>query len=663
MSTKIQISAKLENGEEYNFDANSNITIRQVKSILKALTGLKQEIRVFNEFADFTESEDNINVLFPGEKRVELFIGGEIEEHDDDKTQIFINTGKFCDKHHSKFPYFYCFDCKCSVCPDCIISNEHKNHKIEDKHDFLQNSINVLTGFFNDGSEVLKIETTKNNKNLDFESLKKEITFKHIPVIEDSFRIIKEKIIESLDVYKNDYDTSFDHMKQNIYLLKNHCLSGLDQIKHQLNFQDAMLDEEIFLTFSDKIKRLENDSMRISKDETNIKEFHNNYQNIVNMIEVFFQDIRKFLGNMQKANIFETIKAEGTDSIVKLVSENEITRLDFSDTHPKRKLSKKSSKQQTPNKEQHLEEKKETTKSITKSITSTNGNGNNTGNHINDSHFTTMIFKSIPNNNQIVIYNDNSKIVEAKQQHIPKLVLPTQKFLPNSANLNYNGSLYISGGEHNNKEASDTFLIYNIHSGYLLRLSDMMNARHSHSMFYYNDYIYSIGGYRNNTTERYCLRTHKKWEQLDNLNSEERQSPILYAEGNYLYAFFGYAAGKYLDSVERLNLNTISTKKGSKWEIVPTIKKVTDLGMIGAGIVRSTSSKDEILFFGGRNGKEDKRTTISFNFKTNTFSPVIDLLLEDPTYFNESQLINFSKGTWGHFNMSNNSILKIELNN
>ena len=113
------------------------------------------------------------------------------------------------------------------------------------------------------------------------------------------------------------------------------------------------------------------------------------------------------------------------------------------------------------------------------------------------------------------------------------------------------------------------------------------------------------------------------FRNLDNLKTDERQHPILWGEGNFLYAFFGYKTGAFLDSIERLN---IKSPKG-KWEIVPTVKKVADIGMIGAGLVKI--NKNELLFFGGRNSKEDKRTTVSFNFTNNTFTPVIEMLLEE----------------------------------
>jgi len=181
----------------------------------------------------------------------------------------------------------------------------------------------------------------------------------------------------------------------------------------------------------------------------------------------------------------------------------------------------------------------------------------------------------------------------------------------------------------------------------------MLTPRHLHSLYYFNNYIYAIGGYQCRSAERFNLKS-LKWENLNDLNEEERQRPILYSYGNYLYAFFGYKIGSYLDTIERLN---VRTSKG-KWELLPFIKNIDDLAMIGAGII--SKSKDEIILLGGRNGKGDKTTALSFNLKTNTFSKVDDLELEDPTFYGESLLMKFGQSVYGHFNNSNNTILKIE---
>ncbi len=145
---------------------------------------------------------------------------------------------------------------------------------------------------------------------------------------------------------------------------------------------------------------------------------------------------------------------------------------------------------------------------------------------------------------------------------------------------------------------------------------------------------------------------------MKNMGVEERQHPILYVNGNYLYAFFGYKIGTFLETVERVNIKNVK----SKWEPISLVKPVEnlDLGMIGAGLVKKDT--DIVIFFGGKTAKEEKRTALLLDFGNHAISQIDNMMLEDPTYFGESLLTNLGRGAYAHFNLSNNSILKIEVN-
>lgn len=257
----------------------------------------------------------------------------------------------------------------------------------------------------------------------------------------------------------------------------------------------------------------------------------------------------------------------------------------------------------------------------------------------------------------MIIYNDSSNTVTRKTVEFPTL-LGINQFLPFCAWQNLNGKLYISGGQASNNmaDASELFIQYDCSNDSLTRLPDMLIPRHSHSMGHSNENIYVVGGFSNNSTEKFDLKS-LKWTKLSNLNSEERMNPILYVHSNYLYSFFGVNKNGFMDTVERLNTKNLK----AKWEVVPYKNpNKLDLKMIGCAIIEA--SEKEIYLFGGKTKEGLKREAIKFDFSNNTFATT-PIKLDEGTYFHESTLIELGKSAYGQFHMDNNEhFLKIQLN-
>jgi len=227
-------------------------------------------------------------------------------------------------------------------------------------------------------------------------------------------------------------------------------------------------------------------------------------------------------------------------------------------------------------------------------------------------------------------------------------------FLLKCSILNHENKIYISGGV-TNTEPSASFLVYDNLTGLLSRLTDMPIPRHSHSMIYYNGYIYFVGG-SSKTTERFDLKEFK-FVRLNELNCEIRFNPTLYVHSNFLYAYFGSnSRGEYLDSIEKLNLKSPK----SRWEVVPyKNSKNCDLKMSGCGLV--TGEDKSIYFFGGK-GKDGLKSSIyRFDFKSFSWEKV-EASLEEPISFPESLLADLGGNTYGHFNIEKaENFFKIQL--
>lgn len=273
-----------------------------------------------------------------------------------------------------------------------------------------------------------------------------------------------------------------------------------------------------------------------------------------------------------------------------------------------------------------------------------------------------IIMRIFPETDQIAIYNNSDGQCNTISVALNPII-GTQKFYSNSHAITVNHKMYITGGikeVDNRLVGTTTLLCYDYDTKSLKRLADMAVPRHSHSSIYYNDSLYVVGGHSNNTCEKFEIKA-LKWKPFPSLLSDERQTPILHVNENFLYAFFGYKLGKYLDNIERINL-----KINKKWEVLPFKNNENlDLKVVFSGLVPS-STKNEIYFFGGKshNGEKEviRKDGFLFNFDDKSFKRT-GFELEDETFFHNSQLVNIDNSLWAQFNMKEtNQLLKLEIN-
>lgn len=259
----------------------------------------------------------------------------------------------------------------------------------------------------------------------------------------------------------------------------------------------------------------------------------------------------------------------------------------------------------------------------------------------------------VPHFRDLKVYSDSKTMIKRQHVDFPSSLLGINTFPDNMAWVNNSGKLYLTGGIVNGS-AIPNFLLYDIFSNTISRLSDMLNERDNHSMLLNGDFIYVVGGNSTGTCEKYNLQS-LQWIKLNSLLSGNVQRSILLVKNNYLYSFFGIINGEYSDSIERLNLKN----NKSKWEYVSYKNPENiDLKMIGSGIIEI--GETEIYMFGGKLKEEVRNIAISFDFKDNTFRK-LDLTLEDGTYFMESKLLFLGNNTYGQFNLNKDDILKLQI--
>jgi N-acetylneuraminic acid mutarotase len=176
--------------------------------------------------------------------------------------------------------------------------------------------------------------------------------------------------------------------------------------------------------------------------------------------------------------------------------------------------------------------------------------------------------------------------------------------------------LYISGGkDKTTNKQTNAFYVHSPLTSKLKPLSNMLHPRCSHSMIVINKHLYAVGGYNNNTTEKYSFDINQ-WCSLPKLNVKERQVSTLFnMNDKYLYCAFGFINGvscNDVDYAEKLDLN-----KKDKWRLIPFKVNAAckvDLKRYNVGIVYV--KEGEFVILGGENAQNEECDCV-FQMKIN----------------------------------------------
>ena len=258
------------------------------------------------------------------------------------------------------------------------------------------------------------------------------------------------------------------------------------------------------------------------------------------------------------------------------------------------------------------------------------------------------------------------KMVVDFSQAFKEKDIQLNEFPEGGAFCNRGKYLYFTGGQEKFKGVGNIFLRiflpptdYNIN---LIRMPPMIYSHWNHSMIATDKYIFVIGGYNSNKCEYFNLET-LKWESLPNLNSEERQRPMLVIYKDYLYVFMGHTQFSILDTVERINITKLKT---SKWEKVAISNPTrTNLKFYEAG---TYNHNGELFFIGGKtglgNGDIDfKKDIYVFNFDGMVFNP-LEICYGGQLNFIETEFHKCNEENIGNFiDLNGGSLATIAIEN
>ena len=235
-----------------------------------------------------------------------------------------------------------------------------------------------------------------------------------------------------------------------------------------------------------------------------------------------------------------------------------------------------------------------------------------------------------------------------------------RSFPQGAAFCNCDKYLYVTGGQEIQKGVGKLFLRLTINAeketkAKMAKMPSMLYSHWNHSMIATDNYIFVIGGYNSNKCEAFNLRT-LKWEALPDLNSPERQYPILAVLGDYLYAFMGHTQFGVLDTVERIYIKTIGS---NKWENVKVSNpNKVNMGFYGAGVF---IANNKLYFIGGKVGLGDddsdyKSEIYSFKYENNEISNT-EICFKGNLIFIENLFHHVSEENVGNFMNVDNGVL------
>ena len=304
----IQTLFIVDKNRKYLFDVNENILIKKLKKMISSASGLnKVGLRLFHEGIEYTQYDESaLNELFPNLSLIEFSIQYSYEQVDDLEEIINLKLKQCCSLHKNKYPYFYCFSCKKSICSDCLFNGEHNNHEIKEKYDYLQESKNLVELLFKDLKDIFN--NTKEGSDDSVNKLKTKVKIQFFPQLVQMVNQIEQKMMNLILYFLEKEKGNYTTIENNVKLLKNHCEEGLDKLKKEIVIEDMMVDENIFLMFDTKFKKIGNEKEKFKNDIQKYKQFSENLFLIQSIIEKTYKEIYDFLNKYLTVTEFDDIK-------------------------------------------------------------------------------------------------------------------------------------------------------------------------------------------------------------------------------------------------------------------------------------------------------------------------------------------------------------------
>lgn len=609
--------------KEINIEIEKLKSLKHLKKVIKDEVGLEKTFKVLYKEKDISScGKLKLKDLFPAESDtlenncIKLVIAPKLKKLKTITSEKRLKYMLECPTHLAENAHFYCFNCKISICTLCL--EDHHTHDYIDKYDYSKSNEEIVNNIMEEFLQSLtklsqQVNSYKNDlpsydamSSLDLFSnmlsqmsiTDKESQNKSSVIIDkklDEVKSLYQELLQNNELLLRDKSVvKIEDFKKNLLKFKMICHNSLSYTQNKKIADIIVLEEEYFLEIHKTLKDLETGKKALIKYmQTLNKNFMDDMKSFNDFQNEIKCDLEKIIEKMKNR-----LKSEDISNISKCEEDinNSICNDKLNEVNliPMRLDSKSRCK---------VDESCEFMKipysyGYGRYSTDTKGFFNS---EISTSPSEILCQKSIMKRRigmdkkpaDIILYDSIKKKFEIRKINA-KEDLNFKKFLPFSVFLNMENILYISGGKRKNGKCVNDFYSFNPDKDELLQLPSMLKERCSHSMINYNSSLIVVGGYSNNTCEKFI---NNKWDKLPDLNFKERQVPTLYIHNyDYLICVFGYINGELEnhDYVEKLNLKNPTT-----WELIKINHNFNqhELKLFNVGII--PMNMNEFLLCGG----------------------------------------------------------------
>ena len=330
--------------KKYSFELDETTTFYEIKKIIKNAAHLpKNSFSLINNKIDYSKEYDNKTIFdtFPKEKEIyfNIIINIKDNENEKEETILKINLNHPCEKHIDKFTIYYCLTCKKSICIKCI-SEEHKEHKIKEKADYLAPSKFLVKNLFSDSFKYFVDETY--DKSLLIEKLKEKTKNNLFNQLKEMIEFINNELSDLIDFFLSKVLYSKNNINKNVDLLQDYSIEAFIALKNDINTNKIVIDDEIFLTLDKKYNEINKSKVILKENYNKFIEINKNYDSIVDLIKNIYENIFDNLSSIFNLKDFTKIKNKIKECVVDEIEKEKIVQSMFENVTVQRKSLMKS---------------------------------------------------------------------------------------------------------------------------------------------------------------------------------------------------------------------------------------------------------------------------------------------------------------------------------
>ena len=254
-----KIITTIDDEKSYSIDVDETTTFYEFKKILSAAAHLlKNCFRIYHEQQEYTNDYDDntIQEMFPNIDPIPLRIisNKDVYEFEDELISVRFNINVPCQIHVGKYKMMYCFTCNKSICKDCL-SEDHKNHKVEEKADYLAPAQLLMNKIFS--NSALYRADSRLSKYMDSVNFRSNLKLNIFDNLRKLINDLEIKFASCLEYFSTCEDETEKNTNENLELLKKYCIECFIKLKNDINTKGIIIDDEIFLTLYRKLKEIE----------------------------------------------------------------------------------------------------------------------------------------------------------------------------------------------------------------------------------------------------------------------------------------------------------------------------------------------------------------------------------------------------------------------